>query len=337
MYARRILFGFLFMILLAFSTACNKMDRLQLDQAKSKFKAGQLKAAAGDVNQVLGRSPRNIFAKRLLKKIEEQLMQQIREDLDAGRYTQALKKTTVLLNDVHSEREEAKALQAEARKYLTVEAARKSLEADSPGKALTLAEDALKLDPQFKEAKEVKEQASQRLQEKIANLMNIAQKLIAEKKYKELQKQANDILAQDPQNKEATKLLHEATAQLLIQDKELNLKMAREFYKQGIFESAKARAEKVLKVDPSSIEAKKIVQNANAEIRKPTLRLTGFTKIKGKEYAHLEIPKTRERFMVTEGERFAQFKVSAIDLDLKAVVVTYIRTGSQQTLTTREE
>jgi len=325
------------MSLLAFSIACSKMDRLQLDQAKNNFRAGKLQAAARDINQVLGRSPRNLFAKRLLKKIESQLMEQIREDIDAGRYKQALKKTNVLLDDVHSQREEAKALQGEAKKHLIVESARKSLEADSPGKALNLAEEALKIDPQFQEARKVKEEASEKLQEKIANLMNIAQRLIAEKKYKELQKQANDILAQDPQNKEATRLLHEATAQMLIQGKELNLKMAREFYEQGIFESAKARAEQVLKVDPSSIEAKQLVERSNAEIRKPKLRLTGFTKIKGKEYAHLEIPKTRERFMVTEGEAFAQFKVSAIDLDLKAVVVTYVKTGSQQTLTTREE
>jgi tetratricopeptide (TPR) repeat protein len=220
---------------------------------------------------------------------------------------------------------------------LVADGAQKALDSDSPGKALTMAEEALKLDPQFQRALKIKEEAAEKLNEKIANLMNIAQELIDQGRYKELQKQANDILAQDPQNKEATRLLHEATAQLLYRDKERNLRMAKKFYEQGIYESAKARAEKVLKVDPTSIEAKQLVEKSDAEMQKPKLRLRGFTTIKGMKIAHLEMPQKRERKLVMEGETFGPFKVSAIDLDLKAVVVTYSKTGSQQTLTLREE
>ena len=39
-----------------------------------------------------------------------------------------------------------------------------------------------------------------------------------------------------------------------------------------------------------------------------------------------------ETHRVPEGEAFGDFKVSAIDRDLGAVVVTYSKTGSQQTL-----
>ena len=95
----------------------------------------------------------------------------------------------------------------------------------------------------------------------------------------------------------------------------------------------------MLKVDPNCKEAKELVDKSKAEMRKPKIRLTGFTKIKGMEIAHLEILKARksERFMVKVGEPFGPFEVSAIDRDLKAVVVTYRKTGSQQTLTLREE
>jgi tetratricopeptide (TPR) repeat protein len=313
------------------------MDKLQLQQAKQNLEGGNYEAATRDVNQILGRSPHNFFAKRLLKKIESQLIEKVKEDIEAEQYMAAIKKTEVLLNDVHSEREEVKQLQNEAKKYLLVQAAQNSLESDSPGKALTQTAEALELDPQFQEALDVRDEAQKRMDEKIANLMNIAQDLIAQKKFKELQKQASDILAQDPQNQEATKLLHEATAQLLAMEKEKNLQMAREFFEQGVYESAKARAERVLKVDPNSVEAKQLLQKAIAEIRKPPVRLRAFTTIKGMDIAHMELPKTQERFMVKEGDTFGPFKVSAIDLDLKAVVVTYLKTGSQQTLSIREE
>ena len=102
----------------------------------------------------------------------------------------------------------------------------------------------------------------------------------------------------------------------------------RQFYEQGLYESAKEKAELVLKVDPNCEEAMELVENCKAELLKPGLRVTGFLTIKGNVYASIMVAGDKETHRVHEGEEFGDFKISAIDRDLGAVVVAWgIRRG----------
>ena len=103
----------------------------------------------------------------------------------------------------------------------------------------------------------------------------------------------------------------------VFEDREKNLGLARKFYEQGLYESAKEKAELVLKVDPNSEEAKELVENCKAELLKPSLRITGFTEIKGMTFVSIKIGDEKETLRVQEGQEFGDFKVSKIDLDLK--------------------
>ncbi|UCD57306.1 MAG: hypothetical protein JSV16_16115 [Candidatus Hydrogenedentota bacterium] len=324
-------------LILGLSVAgCSRMDREQLKMARAALKQGNTKAAINNVQQVLRRSPRNIYAKYLMGKITAQLLEDAQESLEAKNYKEALKKVETVL-EIDPKNEDAKAVHTAAKKHLLLAEARTALENDNPMAANIKLNEALQLDPQFQEAKTLHAEASRKAEEKIANLVITAQALIQQEKFEELRELAQDILTIDTQNREAEAFLREAQAQILLREKEKNLAMARKFYDEGIYESALSKAEEVLKVDPDSFEAKQLVEKSMAELAKPELRLTGISKIKGMVIAHIEIPSTRERFAIKEGETFGDFKVSAIDLDLKAVVVTYMKTGSQQSITTTPE
>ncbi len=315
------------------------LDRLQLKQAKQALKAGNTKVAIKNTKDVLRRSPRNIFAIRLMSKIKARLLADAEENLQAKKYKEAADKLEELL-ELDPQNEKAKAMLADAKKHMQFAKAKEAFDSDNPIAAIRLLKEALRLDPQFQEAKDLLAEANKKAEEKIANLMNIAKTLIEQKKFDELRNLAQDILAIDPQNRDAADLLREAQAQILSIDKEKNLAMAKTFYQEGIYESALSKAEEVLKVDPNSNEAKELIQKSKAELAKPALRLTGISKIKGMLIAHIEVPSTREKFLVKEGETFlgeGDFKVSAIDIDLKTVVVTYLKTGSQQSITTTAE
>jgi tetratricopeptide (TPR) repeat protein len=315
--------------------ACgNLQDRESMKQAKDALKQGNMKVAINNTKSVLKKSPRNISARRMLSKIKTTLLNQGKDDLEAKKYKDAVTKMETLL-DLDPQDEEAKKLLNEAKKYSEFANAKQALETNNPMVALRSVQEALRLDPQFQEAKELEVEAKKQVQIRIDSLVTTAQQLISQQDFEKLRDLAQDILAIDPQNKEAADFLREALAQILSRNREKNLKDAREFYSQGVYESALSKAEEVLKVDPESDEAKELVQKSHAELAKPDLRLTGLTKIKGMIIAHIEVPSTREKFLVKEGETFlneGDFKVSAIDLDLKAVVLTYVKTGTQTTI-----
>lgn len=312
------------------------MDRALLKQAKAALKQGNTKVAIKNTKQVLKRSPRNIFAKRFMNQISDFLYEEAEKSVDAKRYADAVKKLDELLelDDAH---EEAKILRGEARKHMLVADGNKALKKDNPMAALRMAREALRIDPQLAEAKKLEKDANEKVDEKIVTLMSTAEKLIEQKNFEKLRDLAQDILTIDPQNREVAELLREAQAQILARNKDQNMRKALEFYEQGIYESALARAEEVLKVDPNSIEAKRLVEKSKAEMTKPELRLTGLSKIKSMEIAHIEIPSIKERFQVKVGDVFADFEVSAIDFDLKTVDVVYVKTGSITTITTQTE
>jgi tetratricopeptide (TPR) repeat protein len=203
--------------------------------------------------------------------------------------------------------------------------------------ALRLAKQALDIDPQFKPALDLREEANKQAEEKIAKLMTMAGQLIAQEEFEKLRDLAQDILSIAPQNREVADLLREANAQILARNRVKNLELARKFYREGIYESALTRAEEVLKVEPDNSEAKELLEKSQAELGKPKLRVTGFTKIKGMEIAHIEIVEPREKLLVKKGDTFGDFKVSAVDFEMKVVIVTYTKTGSQQSLTTQVE
>ena len=315
------------------ATGCDMFSgKSVIDQAQDTLDQGNTALAIKQGKSWLNMNPRNIWAKRFLKKIEAQLIEEGRSAMQAEQYGAAATKADLVLNKLNPKSPEALAIQANAKKHLRLQSAKKNLAADNPVGALRFIKEALKFDPNFQEAKDLQVKANQQVEEKIANLMGAAQGLYDRGEYKKLRKLAQDILTIAPQNREIAAWLRKAQAAILEGDKAKNLELARKFFDEGIYESAKKKAEKVLKVDPNNADAKKIVEDANAEITRPGLKLVAFTKIKSKEYATIKMGK--ERFTVVEGEVFAEiFKVSAIDYDLKAVVVTYIKTSSQQTLT----
>jgi tetratricopeptide (TPR) repeat protein len=323
-------------LLLAFTAfGCGSaQDRAMVKQAKDALKQGNVKVAINNTKTILRKSPSNILAKRMMGKIKSYLMKEGQKSLEAKNYKDTVEKMEALL-DLDPQDEKAKALLGEAKKHLEFARAQDALKDNNPMVALRSVQEALRLDPQFKEAKDLETEVKKQVQEKIDNLVSTAQQLIEQENFEKLRDLAQDILAIDPQNKEAADFLREALAQILTRNKEENLTMARKFYSEGIYESALAKAEEVLKVDPASSEGKELVQRSRDELAKPELRLTGLTKIKGMTIANIEIPSAREKYMVKEGEAFfneGDFKVSAIDFDLKAVVLTYTKTGSQQTI-----
>jgi len=315
----------------------SKGTRRTLKQAKESLEQGKVQDAISKTKFVLSVSPRNIMAKRFMGKIENKLSKEIREALDARKYQVAVQKADLLLKGVNPKNEEVIAWRAEAKKHMFVESGQKSLEADNPMAALRLAKQALDIDPQFKPAVDLREEADKQVEAKIAKLMTMAEQLIAQKEFEKLRDLAQDILSIVPQNREVADLLRDANARILARNKVKNLELAKKFYSEGIYESALTRAEEVLKVEPDNAEAKELLEKSQAELGKPELRVTGFTKIKGMEIAHIEIVEPREKFMVTEGDTFGDFKVSAVDFGMKVVIVTYIKTGSQQSLTTKVE
>ncbi|RJP26343.1 MAG: hypothetical protein C4520_00720 [Candidatus Abyssobacteria bacterium SURF_5] len=309
-------------------------DRAMLKQARDALKQGNSKVAINNTKTILRKSPRNFLALRMMSKIKSHLYKESETQFEAKNYKDAATTLETLL-DLDPQEEKAKTLLDEAKKHLELASAQQALQENNPMVALRHAQEALRLDPQFAPAKDVESKAKEQVQVRISNLVVTAQELIDQGNFEKLRDLAQDILAIDPQNKEAADFLREALAQILTRNKEENLTMARKFYSEGIYESALSKAEEVLKVDPASAEAKEIVQRARDELAKPELRLSGLTKIKGMTIASIELPASREKFMVKEGEVFlneGDFKVSAIDFDLKAVVITYMKTGSQQTI-----
>jgi tetratricopeptide (TPR) repeat protein len=312
------------------------MEQSILKEAKAHLKAGNTQAAINSVQEALQMSPNNFMAKRLLKKIKAQLVKEAKSSIEAGNFKEAIEKLDTV-QKLDPQNEEANALYATAKKQMLFADAKTALGKDNPMAALTMLNEALRLDPQFQEAKALHGDASKKAEEKIANLVTTANALVEQKEFEKLRGLAQDILTIDPQNAQAADLLREAQAQILSRDKVQNLTMANKFYNEGIFESALSKAEEVLKVDPNSQEAKQLIERSKAELAKPRLRLTSLLRIKGTEFANIQILSSGETFRVKQGDTFGDFKVSAIDMDLKAVVVTYLKTGSQQTVTTTPE
>lgn len=318
------------------ATGCGMFgDRDTVKQIENAFEQGNAPKAINRINNFVKNNPRNYWGKSLLKKIENQLVEEGRVALEAGQYSAAASKADLVLDKLNPKNEEARTIQADAKKYLRFDAARKNLAADNPVAALRFIREALKLDPNFQEAKDLQVEANKKVEEKIAILIDTAEDLFAKEEFGKLRKLAQDILAIVPQHPEVADWLRKAQAAILERNKAKNLEDAQRLYDEGLYEEAKKKAEQVLKVDPKSDDAKKLVENASAEITRPRLILSAFTRIKGMEIVTITIEKTRERFIVREGEVFGggDFKVTVIDYDLKAVVVTYLKTMSQQTLT----
>ena len=334
MHKRKIIVIILLLLFSVSAAGCgSKMVRSQLKRGNQAFKRGDMKGAIKSAKLVLQTSPRNIFGKRLMNKIKAKILEDIEADVAKKSYKTAIRNAEMLLKDVDSQNRQAKALLGEAKKHMLASQARRAIDKNNPIQGHRLATQALKIDSEFEQAKKLQTEANQHVEEKIASLMSSAQQMIEKKQFEKLRALAQDILIIAPQNREVVGLLKEAQAQILARNMKKNLNMAKRFYAEGIYESALKNAEAVLKADSQNAEAKEIVEKSKAEINKPKLRLTGFTKIKGMEIAHIEIIETRERFLVKEGEIFGGFKISAIDFDLRAVVVTFVKTGSQQSLT----
>lgn len=334
MFSRRLIIIALLLFGLSTAGCGSAQERAMLKQARDALKQGNTKVAIQNTKTVLRKSPNNIFARRLMSKIKSTLREESRQSLEEKNYKEAVEKVEALL-DLDPQDEGAKAMLAESKKHLELANARDALAKDNPMAAVRSIKEALRLDPQFKEAKELQVEANKKVEEKIANLVITAQQLIQQGDFEKLRDLAQDILAIDPENREAADFLREAQSQILIRNRETNLSMARKFFSEGIYESALSKAEEVLRVDPNSEEAKELVQKSKDELAKPELRLTGLSKIKGMVIAHIEVPATGEKFRVRQGDTFlgdGDFKVSLIDLDLKAIVVTYTKTGSQQTI-----
>jgi hypothetical protein len=314
-------------------------DKENVDRAEVVWKSGNAAKAIDQTKMLLNMAPRNFHAKRLLKKIKAQLIVDMEESMASKNYKDVIKNADIILGKLDKENGQAKQLRIEAEKYLNVEKAKESLAADNPVAALRFVKAALKIDPELQEAKELQGKANGLVEGKIAGLLDMAQGLIDQKQFEKLRDLSQDILTIAPQNREVADLLREANAQILARDKQKNLTLAQKFLDDGVFDSARSRAEEVLKVDPGNKEARYMLESAKAELTKPTLYLTGFMKIKGMVIAHIEIerPEGVERIKVVEGDVFDGFKVSAVDIDLKAVVVTFVRTKRQQTLTLRTE
>ncbi|RJP72169.1 MAG: hypothetical protein C4532_06440 [Candidatus Abyssobacteria bacterium SURF_17] len=331
---RRVIIAVVIILGLSVAGCGDRIDRAMLKQANTALKAGNMKAATDNTKKVLQKNPRNLLARRLMSKIKGRLIDEAEASVEAKKYEEAVKKLEMLL-ELDPQHEKGKALLATAKKNVLLAHAREALGRDDSIAAFQDLKEALRLDPQFEEAKKLQVEAEQKAQEKIANLMATSQSLIEQEKFEELRKLSQDVLAIDPSNLEAQQLLAETQAQILSRSKEENLEMARKFYEETKYESALLKAEEVFKVDPNNAEAKELIQKSKAELTKPDLRLTGLSKLKGRANAHIEVPSTRERFTVTEGETFlgeGDFKVLAIDMDLRAVVVSYVKTGSQQTI-----
>jgi tetratricopeptide (TPR) repeat protein len=304
----------------------------QIKQANNALKKGNPTQAIKVTKGLLVLYPRNIRAKRMLTKIEGHLMQEAEDALQAEDYKLALSKVSIVLDKLNPENAAAQTVQRDAKKNIQLAAAQMFMAAENPVGALKTLNAALNLDPNFKEALDLKAEVEEVVEERISAFLSSAEEMMDQGKYVEVETMAQDILAIAPQNREVAELLHKAKAEILAKDKEKNLELARKFFEQGLYESAKEKAELVLQVDAESEEAKELVENCKAELLKPDLRLTGFLTIKGTVYASIMIGEGSETHRVQEGEVFGDFKISAIDRDLGAVVVTYNKTGSQQTL-----
>ncbi len=336
---RRIIISLIFILSLSLTGCGDVRDREMLKQARGALKGGDTKVAIRNTKAVLQRSPRNLYARYVMREIKSTLLKDAKENLKAGNYKEAVNKVESLL-DLDPEHEEGKTIRTEAKKYVLLADAKTALANDNPIGAVRSLQEATRLDPNFEEAKKLEAEANVQVEIRIANLVTTAEQLIEQENFERLRDLAQDILAIDPQNRQAADLLREAQAQILARNKEENLTKARQFYQEGIYESALLKAEEVLKVDPNSLEGKELMEKSKAELEKPELRLTGLTKIKGMEIAHIEVVPTREKFQVRQGDTFlnnGDFKVSAVDLDLKAVVLTFTKTGSQQTITISSE
>lgn len=321
-------------VLLAFGmsvTGCGIVGHKdQIDQADDALKKGNVNGAIKTTRNLLRLYPRNLWANRMMKKIEAHVLKEAQEAFEAEDYKLASSKADLVLK-VNPENEQAKSIEKNAEKHMALQEARQFMEAGNPVNAMKSLNRALTVDPQFKEALDMKAEVDKIVEEQINSFLGSAEEMMEQGKFQAVETMAQGILAIAPQNREIADLLHRAKAAMLQQDKEQNLIRMRKFYEEGLYESAIEYSEKVLKVDENNEEAKKMVENCKAELQKPEVRLTGFLKIKGKVYASMLIG-GKDKFKVQEGEEFGDFKLSAIDLDLDAVVVTYLKTGSQQTI-----
>jgi len=335
-YTRKIITIIILLLFGVTAVGCSKIDRLQMKQAKDAFKAGNMKASINATKAVLKRSPRNIFAKRFMSKLETKIIESAKTELEKKEYQKAAEQAETLLDELNPQNEEAKTIRADAKKYLLYEQARKASQ-KNPIFGLKIVRQALKFDPEFKEALELQAEIESVVQEQITKFMATARDLFEQERYEELMKLTQQVLSIEPNHQEASALLKETIAKKLARDQQVNLNQAIKFFEEGIYESAKAKAELVLKGNRNNDEAKKLVEKSIAEMKKPKLRLTGFTKIKGDLYAQILIQGNPQRFRVREGEEFGDFKVVIIDYDLKSIVLTYTKTGSQLSLTLGEE
>jgi tetratricopeptide (TPR) repeat protein len=314
------------------STGCGVIGhKEQVDQAEDALEKGNVPAAIKITKQILGLYPNNFWAKRTMKKIEAHVLTEARDAMEAKNYKLAADKARIALN-INAKNEEALAIQKDAKKNLALASAQMFMAGENPVNALKALNNALKLDPAFEEAKQMKAKIDKLVEDRINNFLGSADEMMEQGKYKEIETMAQGFLAIDPQNQQISDLLLKAKDAILKQDKEDNLNKAREAYAEGLYESAQRYAEKVLKIDEGNKEALEFVENCGAELLKPALRLTGFYELKGSVYASIMVAGIKEPFRVREGDEFGDFKVSAIDRDLGAVVVKYTITESLQTI-----
>ncbi len=321
---------------LAVSAGCgDSRDRAVLKQADQILKGGNPKAAANQVKGVLQRSPRNVLALRMLRKVKGHLLKKADAEMRAQNYKGALDMLQVLL-ELEPDHKKGVALQAEAKKHRAVADARAAQGKGELGTAIEQITAALLLDPNFAEATELQETLMEQRDDEVKRLLALAPTII-QAEPATVVRNMQQVVKMDNGNERAQEYLREAQVMVLAEEKRANLEAARAFYQEQRYEAAVEKAEAILAVDPSSYEAKSILERAKAESTRPELRLTGISVIRGLPTVAVEIRALGQRKILREGDEIGPYRVSEIDVSTKVVQVEFIPTGSLLNYTTARE
>ena len=318
-------------------TGCGSArDKAMLKQASSALKGGDPKGAARLTKQVLQKSPRNLMALRMLRKVKGSLLKKADGDIRAKNYDAALEKLQVLL-ELEPDHERATAMQIVARKHRHVGRARDAQTKREIGTALVEVRKALLADANFEEAEELLQTLMEQRDDEVTRLVGRAQELLQTEEYSTVIQDMQQVLKMDDANARAQEFLHEAQVAVLAKERRANMEAARAFYGEGRYEAAIEKADAILAVDPTNFEAKQIKERSQAESTRPELILTGISLIRNIPTAAVEIPSLGERKIVREGSEIGPYRATEIRMAERTVLFEFIPTGSIIPYTTLRE
>ena len=333
---RPVLLLILASIVLAGPGCGDARDRAVLKQAQQALDGGNPKGAAAQTKQVLQKSPRNLLAQRMLRKVKGHLLKRADADVRAKNFDTAIENLQVLL-ELEPDHKKAQALQIVAKKNKHVTDARAAQAKQELGTAIESIRKALEADPNFADATDLLETLMEQRDDEVARLLDRAPNLLQSEEPATVIQEMQQVLKMDDSNAQAQEYLREAQVSLLAKDKRENMEAARAFYREGRYEAAIEKANKILAVDPSSFEAKQILERSEAEMTRPELVLTGISRIRGLATAAVEIPTLGEQKILREGQEIGPYRVNHIDLPNKTVLMEFIPTGSLMPYTTVRE